>query len=319
MDDAVVSVRSLTRRFGKFIAVDSVDFDVTRGEIFGFLGANGAGKSTTIRMLCGILPPSSGKAELLGIDVAKHPERIKQAIGYMSQKFSLYNDLTVRENISFFGGIHRIDSETLAKRTEEILDLAELRGKKNLLTGSLAGGYKQRLALGCSILHRPGILFLDEPTAGVDPVARKNFWEIIYELRERGTTVFVTSHYMDEVEQCDRVALMHRGRIAALDAPEKLKKNVIPGPILSLRCDRGGEAGEILRAFPELVRVDPAGSGFHAVTNLSAGDSGEVLLEKITQRFEEEGIVVRELLFVEPSLEDVFVYLIGGLEASNVA
>jgi ABC-2 type transport system ATP-binding protein len=223
--DAVIEVEGLTRLFGSFRAVDDVTFGVLRGEVFGFLGANGAGKSTTIRILCGLLAPSFGRGTVLGHDIMREPEKVKPHVGYMSQRFSLYPDLTVEENLDFFGGVYRVPGKVLARRKRWAVEMAGLAGKERVLTQDLAGGFKQRLALGAALLHEPELLFLDEPTAGVAPLARRAFWELIRTLSSRGTTVFVTSHYMDEVEQCDRIALMSRGRIVALDSPEGLKRD----------------------------------------------------------------------------------------------
>jgi ABC-2 type transport system ATP-binding protein len=219
-----IEVQDLTKRFGHFTAVNRISFSVKKGEIFGFLGPNGAGKSTTIRMLCGILRPTQGKAVVGGFSVGTHPEEIKKIIGYMSQKFTLYQDLTVEENIDFYGGIHRIPPSVELKRKEWTLKMAGLEGREKSLTAELSGGWKQRLALGCAILHRPNILFLDEPTASVDPVSRRDFWDLIYLLSEEGTTVFVTSHYMDEVERCDRIAILYSGEIIAIGSPVELKR-----------------------------------------------------------------------------------------------
>jgi ABC-2 type transport system ATP-binding protein len=229
--DNVIEVRGLTRLFGQFRAVDDISFEVHRGEVFGFLGANGAGKSTTIRILCGLLAPSAGEGHVLGYDVMTESERIKPHVGYMSQKFSLYPDLTVAENLRFFGGIYRVGAKKLAERTAWAIEMAGLGGKQHALTQELAGGFKQRLALGAALLHEPELLFLDEPTAGVAPAARRSFWALIHRLSLEGTTVFVTSHYMDEVEQCDRIALMSRGRIVALGTPDGLKQDPrVPHP-----------------------------------------------------------------------------------------
>ncbi len=221
--ERVIEIDRLTRLFGDFRAVDEISFHVNRGEVFGFLGANGAGKSTTIRMLCGLLAPSGGRGRVLDFDLVTESEKVKPFVGYMSQKFSLYPDLTVFENLEFFGGIYRVDETTLRERIAWAVALAGLAGKERVLTAELAGGFKQRLALGAALLHRPTLLFLDEPTAGVAPLARRGFWQLIRTLAAEGTTVFVTSHYMDEVEQCDRIALMDRGRIVALDSPQGLK------------------------------------------------------------------------------------------------
>ena len=220
-----VVVKDLVKRFGSFVAVDNVSFSVHRGEIFGFLGPNGAGKSTTIRILCGLLAPTSGEATVEGIDVARDPERVKQSIGYMSQRFSLYDDLKVEENLDFFSGIYGTPRDQRAARNQEILHMAGLEDKASTMTHLLAGGWKQRLALGCALVHRPPVLFLDEPTSGVDPIARREFWDLIYRFSEQGHTVFVSTHYMDEAEYCHRLALMYRGRIIALGAPAELKQN----------------------------------------------------------------------------------------------
>ncbi len=218
-----IEVKNLTKEFNRFLAVDNISFSVRKGEIFGFLGPNGAGKSTTIRMLCGILRPTSGTAYVGGYSINTQPEEIKKIIGYMSQKFTLYKDLTVKENIEFYGGIYGIHPSRKTERQNWVLDMAGLAGRENSLTDELSGGWKQRLSLGCAILHKPEILFLDEPTASVDPVSRRDFWDLIYQLSEEGTTVFVTSHYMDEVERCHRVAIIYSGNIIALGSPKELK------------------------------------------------------------------------------------------------
>jgi ABC-2 type transport system ATP-binding protein len=223
LSPAAIEVRDLTRAFGSFVAVDQVTFDVAKGEIFGFLGPNGAGKSTTIRMLCGILQPTSGTGRVGGFDIGREPDEVKGIIGYMSQKFTLYGDLTVAENIDFHGGIRRLTRAALAERKAWVLRMAGLVGREHSLTRELSGGWKQRLALGCSILHHPDVLFLDEPTASVDPASRRDFWDLIYTLSEGGTTVFVTSHYMDEVERCHRLAIIFAGRVAAIGTPRELK------------------------------------------------------------------------------------------------
>jgi len=223
MSEAVITVDQLEKRFGRFVAVDRISFDVHQGEVFGFLGPNGAGKSTTIRMLCGILPPTSGKGFVAGFDIRTQPELVKAHIGYMSQKFSLYQDLTVEENIDFFSGIYRIPAEKKKPRKEWVLEMAGLAEHRRRLTAELAGGWKQRLALGCAVLHEPPVVFLDEPTSGVDPINRRRFWVLIYELSTAGTTVFLTTHYMDEAEYCHRLGLIHGGRLVALGTPQELK------------------------------------------------------------------------------------------------
>ncbi|HSW49140.1 MAG TPA: ABC transporter ATP-binding protein [Bryobacteraceae bacterium] len=221
---AAVEVQNLVKTFGQFVAVDHVSFRVGRGEIFGFLGPNGAGKSTVIRILCGLLRPTSGRAVVGGFDVARDPETVRQNIGYMSQKFSLYDDLTVEENLDFFGGVYGVPEDRFREREDFALRMAGLADRRSTMTRLLAGGLKQRLALGCAILHEPPILFLDEPTSGVDPIARREFWDLIYQLSEQGRTVFVTTHYMDEAEYCHRLALMYKGKIVALDTPAALKE-----------------------------------------------------------------------------------------------
>lgn len=223
MSAAAVEARGLTRRFGQFTAVDHVNFAVPPGEIFGFLGANGAGKTTVIRMLCGLLSPSEGEGQVAGFDIHTQPESIRRVIGYMSQRFSLYDDLTVGENLRFFGGVYGLDRKTLRARCAELMGQLDLAGEERRVTRELPLGFKQRLALGCAIAHRPRILFLDEPTGGVDPVVRRHFWDLIYGLAAGGTTVFVTTHYMDEAEYCHRISIMYQGRIVALDSPRNLK------------------------------------------------------------------------------------------------
>ncbi len=221
---AAVEADGLVKTFGGFVAVDRVSFRVARGEIFGFLGPNGAGKSTVIRILCGLLRPTAGTAMVGGLDVAREPEAVRQTIGYMSQKFSLYDDLTVEENLDFFGGVYGVAKDRFGERRDFALSMAGLAGHRSTMTRLLAGGWKQRLALGCAILHEPPIMFLDEPTSGVDPIARRRFWDLIYQLSGEGRTVFVTTHYMDEAEYCHRLALMHKGRIVAMDTPASLKR-----------------------------------------------------------------------------------------------
>ena len=224
MNNFSVEVKSLTKKFGNFTAVDNIDFQVVKGEIFGFLGPNGAGKSTTIRMLCGIIEPSSGKGTVEGFDINNESEKIKEIIGYMSQKFSLYDDLTVNENIDFYGGIHGLNKDMIKEREKWILEMAGLKGKEKTQTKLLSGGWKQRLALGCALVHQPKVLFLDEPSAGVDPISRRDFWNLIRQISDEGTTVFVTTHYMDEAEYCERLCLIFKGKLIAIGSPEELKQ-----------------------------------------------------------------------------------------------
>ena len=295
-----IEVRQLTRRFGGFVAVDGLSFDVRQGEIFGFLGANGAGKSTTIRMLCGLLRPSSGTARVGGVDVSRDPEGVKQRIGYMSQRFSLYEKLTVDQNIAFFGGVYGLAAERFAARRAFVLDMAGLRGREAVLTGSLSGGWRQRLSLGCAILHEPPIVFLDEPTGGVDPLSRRRFWRLINELARTGTTVLVTTHYLDEAEHCHRVAIIHAGRMAALGTVPELKQVFAGRPILELRGPQPVDAMRRLDAMPEVEKTSVFGTAVHAVLR-----SPNTPPDAISARFHDAGIPVT-CAVVEPSLEDVF-------------
>jgi len=302
-----IEARGLTRRFGAFTAVDGVSFEVAPGEIFGYLGANGAGKSTTIRMLNGLLAPTSGTGLVAGHDVARDPEAVKASIGYMSQKFSLYLDLPVRENVAFFGGAYGLAGATLARRADEVLARAELRDVGDVTTGELPGGLRQRLALACAILHRPEVVFLDEPTAGVDPLARRTFWRIIRDLARDGTTVFVTTHYLDEAEYCARIGLMVDGRLVALDTPAGLKRTWVPEDVLVVRGRGLREAAAAVAGRPEVKNVVPFGAGLHlrvapgslrpedAARLLSAAGAAEVSVEAAA-----------------PSLEDVFLAVVGN-------
>ena len=295
-----IEVRHLTRRFGAFVAVNDVTFDVRQGEIFGFLGSNGAGKSTTIRMLCGLLRPTSGTARVGGIDVGRDPEGVKQRIGYMSQRFSLYEKLTVDQNISFFGGIYGLNGERLAARRAFILDMAGLRGRESTLTSELSAGWRQRLSLGCAILHEPPIVFLDEPTGGVDPLSRRRFWRLIDELARGGTTVLVTTHYLDEAEHCHRVAIIQAGRLATLGTVPELKEVFVGRPIVEVRAPRPVEAMHSLDELPEVEKTSIFGTSVHAVLR-----SRETSPSAIAARLREAGIEA-EVSVVEPSLADVF-------------
>jgi len=299
-----VEVRELTRRFGDFVAVDRVSLSVAKGEVFGFLGPNGAGKSTTIRMLCGLLLPSSGEGRVAGFDIMTESETIKRHIGYMSQKFSLYDDLSVEENIDFYTGIYNVPRARRRERKDWVLEMAGLADKRGLLTGALAGGWKQRLALGCAVLHEPPIVFLDEPTSGVDPLSRRQFWELIAQMSHRGTTVFVTTHYMEEAEYCDELALIYRGRMIAKGEPAELK-TLIPEDILELRVDRLFEALEQLEASGLVKDVALFGDTLHAVVGDAAADGTAVGAFLAERGFAAQGIAQ-----VLPSMEDVFVSLI---------
>jgi ABC-2 type transport system ATP-binding protein len=296
-----IEVRHLTRRFGDFVAVNDVSFDVREGEIFGFLGSNGAGKSTTIRMLCGLLQPTSGTATVGGIDVVRDPEGVKRRIGYMSQRFSLYETLTVDQNIAFFGGVYGLTGDRLAARRDFVLEMAGLRGRERELTRSLAGGWRQRLALGCAILHEPPIVFLDEPTGGVDPLSRRRFWRLIEDLAASGVAVLVTTHYLDEAEHCQRIAIIQAGRLAAHGTVNDLKAIFQSRPILEIRAPDAVHAMRALDAMSDVEKTSIFGTAVHAVLRPGAPEAAA-----IAQRLEAQGIAVQSCGNVEPSLEDVF-------------
>jgi ABC-2 type transport system ATP-binding protein len=298
---SAIEVRHLTKRFGDFIAVNDISFDVRAGEVFGFLGSNGAGKSTTIRMLCGLLQPTSGTAIVGGIDVNRDPEGVKRRIGYMSQRFSLYEKLTVDQNIRFFGGIYGLTSERLATRRALVLDMAGLRGREQTLTGALSAGWRQRLALGCAILHEPPIVFLDEPTGGVDPMSRRQFWRLIDDLSGKGVAVLVTTHYLDEAEHCDRIAIIQAGQLAAHGTVKELKAIFASRPIIELRAAEPVAAMKALDEMPEVEKTSVFGTAVHAVLR-----SADVTPETIASRLAAGGIATLSCTVVEPSLEDVF-------------
>jgi len=298
-----VEVENLVKRFGAFTAVDRVSFSTRTGEVFGLLGPNGSGKSTTIRILCGLLHPSSGRASVAGYDVVASPEQIRRNIGYMSQKFSLYADLTVLENLRFFAGMYGVSSDIVKERIGWALEMAGLRGRESSLTGTLSGGWKQRLALGCAVLHRPPILFLDEPTSGVDPLSRRLFWELIQRMSDEGVTIFVTTHYMDEAVYCNRLALMDRGQLIALGTPTELRRDSIEGSLLLLECDRIGDALERVRRIEGVHDAAVFGNALHlVVSNVEVGSAIRAALEA-------DGIAVARLESIRPSLEDAFVAL----------
>jgi ABC-2 type transport system ATP-binding protein len=303
-----VEIEDLVKRFGDFVAVDHVSLRVPRGEIFGFLGPNGAGKSTTIRMLCGLLTPTSGSARVNGLDVATAPEEIRRNIGYMSQKFSLYDDLTVEENIDFFSGIYGMPRARRPERKDYVLRMANILEKRKALTRTLSGGWKQRLALGCAILHDPPVLFLDEPTSGVDPIARGAFWGLIHDLSATGHTVFVSTHYMEEAEYCHRLALMYRGKVIALGAPAELKKGLTSHTLLLLESPRPLET---MRALDGVADAAVFGGGLHVM--LRGGDA-QVEMERVRRALEAKEIEVTRLEQIEPSMEDVFVAMIEAEE-----
>ena len=307
-----IDVRNLTRRFGSFVAVNDVSFQVRRGEVFGFLGANGAGKSTTIRMLCGLLKPTSGTAVVGGVDVSRDPEGVKRQIGYMSQKFSLYEALTVDQNIAFFGGIYGLRGDRFEARRAFVLDMAGLRGREKIVSRSLSGGWRQRLALGCAVLHEPQIVFLDEPTGGVDPVSRRQFWDLIGSLARGGVTVLVTTHYLDEAEHCNRLAIIHRGQLVALGSSTELKQVFADRPILEVQSARPVETMAALDRLAEVEKTSIFGTAVHAVLR-----HGDVTADHVLAALRAGGLDVRSATYVTPSLEDVFLDVVdrGGQAA----
>jgi ABC-2 type transport system ATP-binding protein len=298
---AAITVRDLTRRFGAFTAVDRVSFEVAQGEVFGFLGANGAGKSTTIRMLCGLLRPTSGTALVGGIDVTRDPEGVKRRIGYMSQRFSLYETLTVDQNIRFYGGIYGLAGAALEARRAFVIDMAGLRGRERTMTRDLAGGWRQRLALGCAILHQPPIVFLDEPTGGVDPVSRREFWNLIDTLARGGTTVLVTTHYLDEAEHCHRIAVISAGTLAALGTTHELRRVFADRPIVEFRAPQPVLLMRALDRLPGIEKTTLFGTAVHAVLQSRA-----VAIDSVVAQLRADGHVITSVQPVEPSLEDVF-------------
>jgi ABC-2 type transport system ATP-binding protein len=296
-----IVVKDLTRRFGSFTAVDRLSFDVREGEVFGFLGANGAGKSTTIRMLCGLLRPTSGTAVVGGVDVGADPEGVKRRIGYMSQRFSLYEALTVDQNIQFFGGIYGLRGRDYDERRRFVLRMAGLEGREAMKTSELSGGWRQRLALGCAILHRPSIIFLDEPTGGVDPLSRRQFWDLIGTLSREGVTVLVTTHYLDEAEHCGRIAIIHAGQLAALGTASALKDRFAERPIVEIHAPDTVAAMSALERLPQVEKTSLFGTAVHAVLRAGQSDIPAVLdaLKRSGQAITSAGPVL-------PSLEDVF-------------
>ncbi|MGA2135010.1 MAG: ABC transporter ATP-binding protein [Bryobacteraceae bacterium] len=307
-----LEIRDLVKTFGDFVAVDHVTFQVQKGEIFGFLGPNGAGKSTVIRMLCGLLTPTSGYGAVAGFDVTKNPEDIRRNIGYMSQKFSLYDDLEVEENIDFFSRIYSVPKHLREERKEYVLRMAGLTDRRTTVTRLLAGGWKQRLALGCAIVHSPRILFLDEPTSGVDPIARRSFWDLIYQLAEGGQTILVTTHYMDEAEYCHRLALIYRGKLIALGVPEQLKRDLHSHKLLQLETSDLLGTMRALENEPGILDVAVFGAGLHVNVEDPAAASG-----RIRRLLEGKSIQIKRLDPIQPSMEDVFVGLIEAEEQKN--
>ncbi len=311
MNGYSVRADGLTKKFGDFIAVDHVSFEIQPGEIWGFLGPNGAGKSTTIRMLCGILDPTEGSAEVLGFDVRRHPEEIKARIGYMSQRFSLYPDLTVRENLEFYAGVYGLGRATLKTQVDKWLERSGLTDRQRAPARELSGGFRQRLALGCAVLHRPQMVFLDEPTAGVDPVSRRDFWDMIDRFSEEGTTIMVTTHYMDEAEHCDRLAFIYEGKIITQGAPGEIKHTQMPGQVLEIRTDRIIEALAAVEERPDVRDAALHGATIHVAVEdrQMAGTLGAYLRLK--------GFVVEAVEPILPSLDDVFVELVEAREAEG--
>jgi len=300
MSEAVIKVEDLTRRFGDFVAVDHINFEVGAGEVVGYLGPNGSGKTTTIRMLLGLLEPSDGKATVLGFDAFKQSEEVRKRAGYMSQKFAIYDDLTVLENLTFYGGVYGITDKARIKQT---LELVGLTGHDSTLTRTLSAGWRQRLALGIALVHEPKLLFLDEPTSGVDPTARRAFWDLIYELAETGVTILVTTHYMDEAEYCERVAIMRDGKLLAMDTPLNLKKNIISGDVWEVYAEPLQDGLAVLPEVKGVLRVSLAGDHLRTITE--KGMEKDVLLKAL----KEKGVNVRNIVVGEPTLEDVFISL----------
>jgi ABC-2 type transport system ATP-binding protein len=299
-----VIAHDLVKRFGDFVAVDRLSLEARTGEIVGFLGPNGAGKSTTIRMLCGLLRPTAGQALIAGYDVGREPEQVRRRIGYMSQKFSLYNDLRVIENIRFFASMYDVPASALKERVEWVLDMAGLAGRESTITGTLPSGWKQRLALGCAVLHRPPILFLDEPTSGVDPISRRQFWELIHTMAAKGVTVLVTTHYMDEAEYCNRLVLIFQGRIVASGSPTELKQQVMTGELLLIECDQLGLALDVLQQAPDVRDAAVFGNALHVVV-----PDARTIIPRLRADLSEQGIMVSRIEPIRASLEDVFVAL----------
>ncbi|MFI5394235.1 MAG: ATP-binding cassette domain-containing protein [Candidatus Binatia bacterium] len=314
MTEFAVDVSGLTRVFDSFVAVDHIDLQVATGTVFGFLGPNGAGKSTTIRMLCGILRPSAGQGTVGGFDILRQTEQLKSNIGYMSQRFSLYEDLTVEENLRFFAGIYNVHGAQRAARIAWAVDMAGLRGREHLKTAELAGGWRQRLALGCAVLHEPPILFLDEPTSGVDPASRRNFWEMIGELSTRGITVFVTTHYMDEAEHCDELALIYGGKVVATGSPATLKRRYMFRALLELECSNLMGAFAALKLEQTVAGVALFGATLHLVA-----DDETAARTAVAARLQAAGITVQRLERIEPSLEDAFVTIVEASGSNGEA
>lgn len=312
-DETALSVRGLTKRFGDFSAVDSIDLDVARGEIFGFLGPNGSGKTTTIRMLCGVIAPTEGDASILGCDVVREPEEVRKRIGYMSQKFSLFSDLTVDENLRFYSGVYGLTPERFEERRSYILEMADLVGHENELAANLSVGWKQRLALGCATIHDPELIFLDEPTSGVDPTARRHFWDLLYELAASGVTLFVTTHYMEEASHCSRLAFIYGGRIVADGSPAAIRDELFTDTILEIQTDDTNAALTALEGSPAVSEAYMSGATLHA--NVGSTEGPEEAVRDALAGF---GVAVESVSRVQPTLEDVFVNLVSEQRDAEV-
>lgn len=307
--ELAIQTTNLKRTFGDFTAVEDLNLKIHKGEIFGLLGPNGAGKTTTIRMLCGILLPSAGEGFVLGYDIARQAEKIKQNIGYMSQLFSLYNDLTAVENLRFYAQIYGLPAHSIENRVQELIDMAGLHGLESQITVNLSGAWRQRLALTCAIVHHPPMLFLDEPTAGVDPSSRKEFWDLIYQLAREGVTVLATTHYMDEAEYCQSIGMMYRSRLIVQASPHKLKTS-LPNRILEIECDQPSQAIEVINEMPGVKDVSPYGLLLHAALDASNPVPAKTIQKELTRR----GICISRMEEVQPSLEDIFLNTISAIE-----
>lgn len=304
MDNAI-EIKNLVKIFGNFTAVNDVSFTVKKGEVFGFLGPNGSGKTTVIRMLMGLITPTSGMGSVLGYDVSKESEKIKNRIGYMSQKFSLYEDLTVEENLNFYGEVYGLYGDKLEEKKKEILIMADLEGKGSMIVSNLSGGWKQRLALGCSILHDPEVLFLDEPTGGVDPIARRTFWDLIYKLSDSGVTILVTTHYMDEAEHCNTIGFIHYGNLLTLDTPNNMKKYAIDGDIIEIKVEDTLKTIEILEDKENVLEAAVYGAGIHVLVEADSH------INELEKHLIDSNIKYSSIEKVRPSLEDVFVFMVN--------
>ena len=308
----LISAQAVVKRFGALTALDGVSLDIAQGEFFGLLGPNGAGKTTLIRILCGLLRPSAGRALVAGIDVARDPEAVRQRIGYMSQKFSLYDDLSVVENLRFFGGIYGVSGDRLNQRVAFAVAMAGLAGRESALVANLAGGWKQRLALGAAILHQPAVLFLDEPTSGVDPESRRRFWDLIHDLGSEGVSVLVSTHYMDEAEYCNRIALINRGRLVSLGTPDQIKHNAVQGELLAITCADAQRAVDALHGLPAVRDAAVFGQEVHVLV-----DSGAALAQALQECLAKVGLHDAQIRSIAPTMEDAFVHLVSRATAAG--